>query len=91
MLVVIDEHLEERLADVVSHAQWSASIDSEAAARGRPTAQQETIMTVMDLLSSGRITPQDAMLLLELRRRLAWARLPWWHKALVVVGRILFD
>jgi hypothetical protein len=41
-----------------------------------------SIDRIHDLVRSSRITPSDGALLLELRRVIAWRRLPWWKRLL---------
>ncbi len=47
-------------------------------------------MTIHDLVCSGRITPEQGAWLYELRRRLAWQRLPWWERLMTVLITLLF-
>lgn len=44
--------------------------------------------TIIELVHSGRITAADGAFLLELRRELAWRRLPWWDR---LITRLLGD
>lgn len=45
---------------------------------------------IYDLVSSGRITPEDGARLIEFRRRLAYARKPWWERAVRFAWRVVF-
>ncbi len=44
---------------------------------------------ILDLHHCGRITAEQAVLLMQLRRELAWARLRWWQKLGRAVWRVL--
>lgn len=40
---------------------------------------------ILDLTRTGRISPETGALLLELRRRIAWRRRPWWERAVITL------
>ena len=44
---------------------------------------------IQDMVRSGRITPEQGARLLQLRSEIAWARKPWWEKALIVIVRLV--
>jgi hypothetical protein len=46
--------------------------------------------TVHDLVRSGRITPADGALLLQLRAEIEYARKPRWERALRFIARVVF-
>ncbi len=48
-----------------------------------------SVHLIHDLVRTGRATPAQGALLLQLRAELQWARLPWWRKALAIVGRVI--
>lgn len=48
------------------------------------------MMTVHDLVCSGRITAEQGARLLELRRLIAWKRMPWWERTLIVLCKAVF-
>lgn len=45
---------------------------------------------IHDLVLSGRITPAQGAMLLQLRAELAYARKAWWERAASFVGRVVF-
>lgn len=45
------------------------------------------LRSVHDLVRSNRITPAQV---LKIRAELAYARKPWWERALRVAGRVFF-
>lgn len=49
-----------------------------------------SVHVVHDMVRTGRITPAQGAMLLQLRREIAWARQPWWVRALRVLGRMVF-
>lgn len=50
-----------------------------------------SVSAIHDLVRSGRATPEQGAMLIELRQRLAWRRLPWWRKALTIAARAVFS
>lgn len=44
---------------------------------------------ILDLRRSGRITPEQGAMLLELRRLITRRRRPWWDRALTVMVHAL--
>jgi hypothetical protein len=46
-----------------------------------------SVAHVQQLVSSGRVTPAEGALLLELRYEIAWRRKPWWHRLIIVLFR----
>lgn len=47
-------------------------------------------ISVSDLVRSGRCTPEQGAMLLEMRRLVAWKRRPWWSRAIEVMARAVF-
>lgn len=43
------------------------------------------VQRVHDLVREGRISAHDGAMLLELRRQIAWRRLPWWVRWLDIL------
>ncbi len=46
---------------------------------------------IFAMVREGRATPKQGAMLLQLRRELAWRRLPWWDRALRITWRVLFE
>jgi hypothetical protein len=47
------------------------------------------ISLIHDLVRTGRATPEQGAMLIELRQRLLWKRRPWWQRLLIVAGRVV--
>jgi hypothetical protein len=45
---------------------------------------------ILDLCRTGRITPAQVAMLMQLRRELAWRPRPWWERACVVLWRAMW-
>lgn len=46
-----------------------------------------SLQSIHDAVRSGRISPADGAFLIDLRRRLAYARPPWWFRLGAAIGR----
>lgn len=46
--------------------------------------------SIHDLVRTGRLTAEQGALLMEIRVRLAYARKPWWERAVRMLGRVVF-
>jgi hypothetical protein len=68
--------------------------DRERLAAGAPITenfQMHAVWRIHDLVRDGRISAHDGAMLLELRRLIAWRRLPWWKRWLHILVVAVFE